>query len=261
MKTRRVVMIRYEDGGRRIGSGLRIGGNRVLTADHVAAGTDYTVLTESGEKPAKVLLRSPDPAVDLAILEIEIPDAEVLPWLEYARVDRETIDVIQGCNAVGFPLFIRDENNISRCSHVRGFISTAEGNKANAGTRITPGYLSLKSTDPAIPGSPPIPVGNLEGTLWGGMSGAVAFTANDRVVGVVRHYNPSQGTGTLALTPVDAIDSLPEPRRSEFWTALGVRAPQQLPVLPAPNETLIREKYSRAHRFLVTKIEKVRNIM
>ena len=61
METSRVVMIRYNDGGvRRWGSGLRIGGKSVLTAEHVARGTSYTVVTDAGELRAEVLCRSGD---------------------------------------------------------------------------------------------------------------------------------------------------------------------------------------------------------
>lgn len=235
MQNNRVVMIRYrypEEGGRRIGSGLYTGGNCVLTADHVAAGIDYTVLTEFGEYPARVLLRSPDPAVDLAVLETDIPSEVQLPLLKYVRVNRGEVGILEGCAAIGFPDFIVDKNRLRRSAHIEGAVSTAEGYIARPGAGISAGYLSLKS-GLQIPTWPPVPGGDLDGTPWAGMSGAVVFTADDRVLGVVRHHNPAEGSGTLALTPVDAIDLLPAPTRNRFWETLGVADPDRLPRLPS----------------------------
>jgi TPR repeat protein len=230
VETGRAVMIRYRDGQgvRRAGSGLRIGGNRVLTAAHVAAGTGHTVTLGSSEPDATVLVRSTDPEIDLAVLEISIPDAEGLLPLGYARVNRDTISTIEGCAALGYPAFKKDKDGYRRSVQVNGFIPTAEGFTARPGTGSTAGYLSLKAAGPAIQDQPPLRGGDVEGTPWAGMSGAVAFDRNDRILGVVRHHNPAEGTGTLALTPIDAVDLLPRPDRDRFWAALGMRGQDDL---------------------------------
>ena len=61
MEVNRVVMIRYEDdqGVRRVGSGLRVGSNKVLTAAHLTDGTRHSVMMGSKEVPATILIRSP----------------------------------------------------------------------------------------------------------------------------------------------------------------------------------------------------------
>ncbi|WP_200939315.1 serine protease, partial [Arthrobacter sp. Leaf337] len=244
METGRAVLIRYRDGQgvRRAGSGLRIGGNRVLTAAHVAAGTGHTVILGSSEPDATVLVRSTDPEIDLAVLEISIPDAERLPPLGYARVDRDTVATIEGCVALGFPAFKKDQDGYRRSVQVNGFIPTAEGFTAHPGTGTTAGYLSLKAAGPAIRDRPPLPGGDVEGTPWAGMSGAAAFDRNDRILGVVRHHNPAEGPGTLAMTPIEAINSLPALDRETFWAALGVAKPDRLPRLPR-RETLLRDGF------------------
>ncbi|WP_310168132.1 bifunctional trypsin-like peptidase domain-containing/SEL1-like repeat protein [Arthrobacter sp. BE255] len=238
MDTGRVVMIRYEeDGVLRVGSGLQVGGHHVLTAAHVAQGTGHSVLIGPREFPAMILLRSPDPAVDLAVLDV--PDAEDLEWLGFARVDRETVATIQGCVAVGFPAFTKDENGHRRREQVAGFIPTASGYTAVPGKGMKPGFLSLKATGPGIRDS--LPGGDLEQSPWAGMSGAVVVSADNRILGVVRHHNRPEGAGTLALTPVGAIDLLPEPDQAAFWEALRVTDPDRLPLLPRgqPVEPLV----------------------
>jgi hypothetical protein len=69
--TDRAVLIRYQrDGQPRRGSGLRIGGRFVLTADHCANGTDHRVVVGGQEfpVPATVHARSESAEVDVAVL-------------------------------------------------------------------------------------------------------------------------------------------------------------------------------------------------
>jgi hypothetical protein len=84
----RAVLVRYErDGESRVRSGLRIGGRLVLTADHCVRGSDHRVTCIDGtECPARVLARSGQEDIDLAVLEV--PRAEPLVELGFARVDR-----------------------------------------------------------------------------------------------------------------------------------------------------------------------------
>jgi Trypsin-like peptidase domain len=74
MDSARVVLIRYRrDGEERIGSGLLMGGQIVLTADHCANGDQHTVTTNRAPghgEPAIVVARSEDPVVDLALLDV-----------------------------------------------------------------------------------------------------------------------------------------------------------------------------------------------
>jgi WD40 repeat protein len=241
---RRVVLIRYQQGGdRRVGSGLRIGGNRVLTAGHVANGTGHSVRTMSKEYPAQVLLRSEDPMVDLAI--VEVPELGEVPGLGCARVNREEARTITGCTAVGYPRHTTGKNQVRRIAQVEGTVSTAQGLPATTVQEVAE-YLVLKATGPTPRDLPPVSGEVLEDTPWSGMSGAVLFTGDDQILGVVRHHNPPEGTGALAVTPITAIDSLPEPVRTEFWAALGVADAARLPVLPHRSErVLLRERFGR----------------
>lgn len=235
MDSDRAVMIRYQDHNkRRVGSGLRIGGTLVLTAGHVASGSDYTVLLNSSEVSAKVALCSPDPIIDLALLEID--GGPELPRLKCARINRDLVATVSGCAALGFPDYQKG-NHERRMVQIDGSIPTAEGNRARLGAGITAGYLTFKVTGPLPRDLPQIEGANLEDTPWAGMSGGVVFTATNHILGVIRHHNPAAGTGTLALTAIDDIESLPNPHRAHFWTALGVTFPEHLPRLPQGEKT------------------------
>jgi hypothetical protein len=58
--------------------------------------------------------------------------------------------------------------------------------------------------------------------VWGGFSGAAVVHIDDDVVlGVVSSHNRAAGVGSLSVTPVAAIDGLPEQTRTRFLEALG----------------------------------------
>lgn len=238
MNIDRVVMIRFEHNGvDRMGSGLWIGGLHILTANHVAAGSKHKVVawhgddTEHPDWSAEILIRSPEPEVDLAVLKISEtnhPQPALQTWLECARVDQRSDLVIEGCNAIGFPSYKKDDENYRRSAHAKGVIPGAEGSTARAGKGIHPGYLALIVEKREIQSWPPFPNGSLEESPWAGMSGAVVYSNSDQVLGVVRHHNPVEGN-VLGLTSISSIDFLPEPSRSSFWAALGVSKPGHLP--------------------------------
>ena len=96
----------------RYGSGFRLGGRLVLTAAHVVAGAAVAGITVRGPDkvphPARVvdeLAGDPD-TVDLALLELRDEIAE-LSAPPVAVVDRDVPVPVQGCWAVGYPLFRR----------------------------------------------------------------------------------------------------------------------------------------------------------
>ncbi len=232
METGRVALIRYTaPGGMRcVGSGLLIDERRVLTAAHVAEGSGHRVECDRGISAVVEVLRSAMPDVDLAVLILSEPFAD-LARLGCAQVDRSRIERVSGCVAVGFPRWRKDGDR-RRSAQVNGWLPTAEGLESMADSGLRAGWLTLVGD--RIPGAPDIPVGALSEAApspWGGMSGAVVV-ADNLVVGVVRSHNLAAGGQSLTVTPVTAIDLLPDEIRRRFWDALGVADPYLLPMLP-----------------------------
>ena len=232
LATNRAVLIRYSrDGKLRRASGLQVGGRYVLTADHCADGTGHTVVVGGDEHPAEVFVRGQGPDVDLAILEV--PGLPEVPPLGYARADRTLAQDVNGCVALGYPVW----KHSSRVAQVEGNVPTGEGLDPHAPTGATP-PLTLKITNQEIRDKQVLR-GDLdqEGSQWAGMSGAVVVTRDNLVIAVVRGHSPAEGVGSLTLTPMDAITTLPADRAAQFWAALHVPEPSDLPVLPRPGES------------------------
>lgn len=229
--TRRIVLIKYvsADNGSCLGSGLLVGDRQVLTADHVASGTDHEVYFKGGSLPVAEMVRSNDPAVDLAVLILS-ESAPVIGKLACGAVDRSCLGRVAGCVAVGFPRWKKDRDKRS-AAQVNGWIPTAEGLETAADAGLREGLLTLIGD--RLPGVPPVP-GNLlsgqPGSPWGGMSGAVV-TVGDVVIGVVRSHNLAAGSQSLTVTPLTALGELPEALRRRFWDALGVEDPARLVVV------------------------------
>ena len=203
LTTERAVLIRYmRDGKPRRGSGLRVAGKFVLTADHCADGTGYVLVTGGGEYPAKVYARSGNADVDLAVLE-----ASTLPPVEplgCAVMDRTVPREVGGCQALGFPIW-KDGSHGPRVAQVPGNIPTAEGVNPQAEPRAV-ASMSLKITQSDIRGHK-VPEGDVDqaGSPWAGMSGAVVITAEDLIVGVIRGHSLAEGTGSLTATRMEAV--------------------------------------------------------
>ena len=232
METGRVVLIRYTapGGTRCVGSGLLIDERWVLTADHVAEGSEHRVECDRGAAAVAEVVRSGTPEVDLALLRVDEPFTNLVR-LGCARVDRSRIDRVSGCAAVGFPRWRKDGDR-RRSAQVEGWLPTAEGLESTADSGLRAGWLTLVGD--RIPGAPDIPVGTLSETApspWGGMSGAVVV-AGDLVVGVVRSHNMAAGGQSLTVTPVTAVDQVPGAAREKFCGALGIQDPGLLRVLP-----------------------------
>ena len=234
LTTERAVLIRYtRDGKTWRGSGLRVAGRFVLTADHCANGTDHRVVVGGREHEAMVHVRSGHSAVDLAVLEV--PTLAELEAVGCARVDRTVVDEVRGCRALGFPVW-KDGSGGPRLAQVDGDVPTAEGVDPRASADVIP-PISLKITNQQIR-ERPVPEGDLDrpGSPWAGMSGAVVATGEDLVVGVVRGHSPGEGVGSLTLTPLEAITALPAERAARFSAALQVPDVAAWPMVPLPAE-------------------------
>ena len=232
VETGRVVLIRYTapGGTRCVGSGLLIDERWVLTADHVAEGSEHRVECDRGAAAVAEAVRSGTPEVDLALLRVGEPFTGLVR-LGCARVDRSRVDRVSGCVAVGFPRWRKDGDR-RRSAQVEGWLPTAEGLESTADSGLRAGWLTLVGD--RIPGAPDIPVGTLSETApspWGGMSGAVVV-AGGLVAGVVRSHNMAAGGQSLTVTPVTAVDQLPGAAREKFCGALGIQDPDLLPMLP-----------------------------
>ena len=215
----------------RYGSGFRLGGRLVLTAAHVVTGVASGEITVRG--PDKVPHRArivdglggdPD-TVDLALLELCDQDAELLPPLPVAVVDRNSPvpAPVEGCWAVGYPLFQEVEsakNTMRETAQVWGMILPAEN--------LVSGLLSLQvtSTPPALP--PPKEA--RAGSQWSGMSRA-AVLVGERLLGVVSEHAPRRGDSAIIVTPLVSVERLPAATATKWWAYLGAD-PKQLVKLP-----------------------------
>jgi tetratricopeptide (TPR) repeat protein len=233
VETDRIALIRYtaHDGTSCVGSGLLVGASSVLTADHVADGQGYSVECAGQSREVSQVLRSGTLDVDLAVVMIAEP-VNGIEWLRYARVDRNHFGRVDGCVAVGFPRWKKDGDQ-RRSAQVEGMIPTAEGLEETADAGLRAGFLTLVGN--RAPEAPRVPAGTMtEGkraTPWSGMSGAGVIAGNF-VIGVVRSHNIAAGAQSLTVTPLTAIENLPEEKQQGFWKALGVVSPRALPSLP-----------------------------
>ena len=174
LDTERAVLLRYtRDGGWRRGSGLRIGGTLVLTAEHCAHGTDHMVVVDGQRLPrgGGVAQRSrrrgprgPQRARYAGAAAVVVRAGEHRD----RREDRKL------CRA-GIPEVERPTDT-KRRAQADGYVATGEGADPHAAVG-TPELLSFKITTPAIRDRP-VEAGDLdnETTPWGGMSGAVIVT-------------------------------------------------------------------------------------
>jgi hypothetical protein len=219
----RSVEIRYtRDGKPRRGSGLRVGGRFILTADHCANGVDHTLLVKGREYPATVHVRSNSDAVDVAVLVVDdLPGLDPVAPLRCALVNREVTAHLEDCQALGFPSWRTDPQTGGGENHVlaqtRGDLPTAQGRDT------TPALLTFHITDPEAQGRT-VPKGNLDQptSMWAGMSGAGIITSDDLLLGVIRSHTLTEGGRSLTVTPLEAINTLPSNTARAIWTALGV---------------------------------------
>jgi tetratricopeptide (TPR) repeat protein len=239
----------------RYGSGLLIGGRFVLTSAHVVQAAAEVVVRRPDKSEmladlTTALIGDPDPRrLDLAILQV--PEAEDLPYFAIARVDRTgaITTFIDGCAAVGYPLFQETERDqsgrsIRETAQVRGYIAPLSG--------LVEGLLSLEVTNtPAreLPAAGTI----LAESVWAGMSGAAVVAPDGQggevVLGVVAEHAPRRGQSSISVLPLDRlIDKRTAPADAPtWWTRLGVSDPEHLLTLrrgmePAP--TMVNPRHS-----------------
>ncbi len=234
---RRVVKVKADRGSaqkprRRYGSGFLVGGRRVLTAAHVVEGTVSVTVQGvdriSLEADLSTALIGDPRGLDLTLMEV--PDAEDLPNVPIAVVDRDVVTggVVEGCWSIGYPSFQEVKRGESRwlreTVQVGGFIPPLSG--------LEERLLSLQVTN--TPRDLPETV-SLAESEWSGMSGAAVF-AGEFLVGVVAEHARRRGVSDITVMPLDRIGE-PELGPSDpapWWSLLGVKDPWALPRLPKP---------------------------
>jgi tetratricopeptide (TPR) repeat protein len=206
-----------------VGSGFVVGSGLVLTAAHNVGDGELLVRARGTEWSATVLLRGPVESADLALVEFTGAGVEFLPC-RYGQVDERAPGVVDRCWAVGFP-FYKERAQVGRGAPPRRErLTTQVRGQIPAGENLGRSLLTLQvDRMPAARGGS----GQSE---WSGMSGAVVF-ADDIVVGVVSEHHRPEGSASLTVVPVTAIDDLPDARH--WWRALRTD-PSEFVRLPIP---------------------------
>ena len=215
-----------EPTGWSVGSGFVIGSGFVLTAAHNVGCGELLVRTRDSRWSATVRLRGDEESADVALLEITGGSIDA-PRFRYGTVDKTVPGFVDSCWAVGFPAYKervfkqrdappRHEN---RTAHVSGQIPTWEN--------IGHDMLTMKVDNMPAPERGR----QVDQSEWSGMSGSVVFADEDIVVGVVSEHHRPEGSSSLAVVPITAIDQLPD--AGAWWQLLGAD-PSGLVRLPLP---------------------------
>jgi len=208
-----------------VGSGFFVGTRLVLTALHNVDGQGELLVRVHGkeEHPAIVSLKG-DKDMDLAVLEISDVAVDVPP-LRYGAVDRSVAAVVERCWAIGYP-------RLKVLGHERGKPKPPPSSAHVNGEIPTGEYLGQQLLTLQVRNSPrPQP----QGSEWEGMSGAVVFSGDYIVVGVITDHHLPEGESALTIVPITALDLLPEAEATKWWKLLGmdhqalVRLPGEAP--------------------------------
>ncbi|MGH3246643.1 MAG: S1 family peptidase, partial [Trebonia sp.] len=214
---------------RRVGSGYIVGGSTVLTANHVAEGSDHTMEWDDSEgirfrvdDRKTVLSGSND--VDIAILHIQGSPLQ-LERVSFAAVDRAA-KTIEGCTAVGFPSWIADKDERQYVTEqVKGFINTAAqvrmGVNGGADGQLLRLTIQWRNGE-RVPEQPKEREQESK-SPWSGMSGAAVLDPGGNVIGVVHSHNYANDPEVLTVAPLRALNRLTSPdMRRRFCAALRV---------------------------------------
>jgi hypothetical protein len=243
----RYALIKYRDhsGLPRVGSGLLVRDNTVLTADHVASGdaSSYSVEFSGGRFGVREIVRSFTSAVDLAVLILSDP-AECAA-MRYARVDRSSQVRLDKVTAVGYPKW-KVYRRRRRTAQVEGSVRPGEDLSTMADGGADGQLLTLEGdrTPPK-----PIPAGMLDDpsrSYWEGMSGA-AVIARGMVIGVIHSDNREADGKSLTVTPLTALKNLRNDSRERFCAALDLEDLDNLPVLTGDNAPALLSAVPASH--------------
>ncbi|MFF2732372.1 trypsin-like peptidase domain-containing protein [Streptomyces sp. NPDC058008] len=216
------IIVTTAAGGRRRGSGYRVGDTVVLTARHVVAGAGGVQVRFDADRPgqwsAAAEVAWSDEGTDVAVLAFAPPQgvAAVRP-VPFGRVDDDRHAVV-AVHAAGFPLWKR-----RRGADGRQFreLHQADGTVA-ALSNLRTGTLEITVRAAAADPDPEV-------SPWSGMSGAAVWSGS-RVVGVVAEHHRGEGMARLTAARIDhVLARVSAPRRAELARLLAVDDPEALP--------------------------------
>ncbi|MFE4690861.1 tetratricopeptide repeat-containing serine protease family protein [Streptomyces sp. NPDC056749] len=216
------VIVTTTAGGRRRGSGYRVGDTAVLTALHVVAGASGVQVRFDADRPgqwsAPAAVAWSDDGTDVAVLTFVPPEgtAAVGPTL-FGRIgdDRHAVVTV---HAAGFPLWKRRRGEDGRQFRE---LHQADGTVA-ALSNLRTGTLEITVQAAAADPDPEV-------SPWSGMSGAAVWSGV-RIVGVVAEHHRWEGAARLTAARIDhVLARSAAPRRAELARLLAITDPEALP--------------------------------
>ncbi|GAA2152584.1 hypothetical protein GCM10009826_10990 [Humibacillus xanthopallidus] len=230
----------------RYGSGCIVAGRTVLTAGHVVVGAQQLTVKDGYRlaSPASLRLLGPRDGPDLALIEIDDPEAlgmdpDGLSAMPLARVDRDsaTAQEVTHCHAVGFPAFTLTKSTSGK---PRRDSVDAIGTVPVLSS-LGRGLLSL------LVMQQPRPLPDEKYTLgqsqWSGMSGG-PVVVDGMLLGVVDEHAPREGPSAITAVPLTALEADPthdawghgvtDPL--EWWVRLGATGLTDLTIVPRPTD-------------------------
>ena len=189
----------------RYGSGCVVAGSTVLTAAHVVIGAQSVHVRDRNKELHSATLDerfvgdAEGPGPDLALVTIDTPTSDP-PAIPLGVVDRDSADAepVERCHAVGYPWFAvrRSPDAVRDTVDAYGHVPVL--------SKLTSGLLSLNVSGPPRP-LPPASA-SLAGSEWSGMSGA-PVVASGCLLGVVTEHAAREGSGTITITPLSALEA------------------------------------------------------
>ena len=147
------------------------------------------------------------------------------------RVDRTRSGELEGCEAIGYPLWQLDPGHLQRnTAELRGAIRRTDDAESHylllrdraLTTVMAPAPRTANVEDAAEPSSP-----------WGGLSGALVFYAGFGV-GVIVQHQPRQGASATRLVPFDRVAASRDAESRAIAAALDFPSPDDLDLVPRP---------------------------